>query len=316
VVDEEYTFEVAATEAGMRLDRWLTLREPTLGRRRAKDLCDEGRVFVDGHRAFKAMPLPEGARVSFPAPVPRHAAANPELPLDVRFENEHCVVVHKPAGQPTAPLDARENTTLANALLGHYPQMGAVGSNPLEPGLIHRLDNGTSGLLVAAKSQWAFDALKSALARGTIDKQYLAVVVDTELPDQGRIDVALEPSPHNPRRVIAARSRSGGAREAQTTYVVIERQLGLALVSATAKRALRHQIRAHFASIACPLANDEAYGGPRVEALAQGRHALHARRVAWAGNGVMAGFDVVAEVPADLEIWLSHSGFRLIHSIE
>jgi 23S rRNA pseudouridine1911/1915/1917 synthase len=194
--------------------------------------------------------------------------------------------------------------------------MGAVGSNPLEPGLIHRLDNGTSGLLVAAKSQLAFDALKSALAQGAIDKQYLAVVVDNELPEEGRIDVALEPSPHNPRRVIAARSRSGSAREAQTTFVVIERQPGLALVSATARRALRHQIRAHFASIACPLANDEAYGGPRVDALAKGRHALHARRVTWGGNQVISGFDVVADVPTDLEVWLAHSGFRLVRSIE
>ncbi len=289
----------------MRLDRWLVTREPSLGRKRAKALCDGGHVSVDGRRAWKSLPLTAGAAVSFPASEPKRAVGNASLPLDIRFEDEDCVIVCKIAGQPTAPLDGRESGTLANALLGRFPAMDGVGDNPLELGLIHRLDNGTSGLLIAAKSQRAFDILKRALAQGEISKEYIAVVHDRSLPESGCIDAPLAPSPHNSRRVSVARPGARQARPAETRFTVLARLGGVAVVSVQAKKALRHQIRAHLASIGCPLANDEPYGGARIDRLDPGRHALHARRVAWQGCPSIAGFDVSAELPADLESWLA-----------
>ncbi len=284
------------------------MKEPSLGRKYAKELCDGGLVTVDGRRAFKSLPLASGATVSFPERAPKQAIANAQLALDIRFESEHCVVVHKVAGQPTAPLDGLELETLANALVARFPEMHGVGNNPLEPGLIHRLDNSTSGLLVAAKSQCAFDVLKRALAAGAIEKEYIAVVLDGNLPESGSVDAPLAPSPHNTRKVDVVRPGSRSARPAVTSFQVVARGYGLAIARVLAKRALRHQIRAHFASLGCPLANDEIYGGARFEALSPGRHALHAVRVAWAGAEAIAGFDVSAPLPLDLQTWLNDLG--------
>ena len=309
MVGEKRTLVVEVSEAGTRLDRWLASRDAALGRRRAKDLCDAGCVWVDGRRAGKSLPLAAGATVCFPSSTPREAAPNSDLYLDIRYESEHCAVVHKIAGQPTAPLDGLERGTLANAVLANFPALRGVGTNPLEPGLIHRLDNGTSGLLILAKTQPAFEVLKRALALGEIEKEYVAVVHDRGLPDTGIIDTPLAPSPHNARRVVVARLGSRHSRPAGTAFTVTARHGDLAMVSVEAKRALRHQIRAHFASIGCPLVNDEPYGGERVTRLAPGRHALHARRVAWVGNPPILGFDVTSPLPEDLRSWVCEIGF-------
>jgi 23S rRNA pseudouridine1911/1915/1917 synthase len=235
---------------------------------------------------------------------------NPALTLDVRFENQFLVIVSKPPGQASAPLDEHDNSALANALLAHYPSMQGVGHTPLEPGLVHRLDNGTSGLLVAARSQPVFDVLKQALSKGELEKQYLAVVQSSQLPDHGRIDLPLRPSPHNARRVVVAARTAPGARDAKTQYQVVARQPPFALIQVEACRALRHQIRAHLASVGCPLLNDELYGAERVASLAAGRHALHASRIAWCGNHGIPPFDIEEPLPGDLVNLLRELGFR------
>lgn len=310
VVNELCTLIVLADEAGTRLDRWLVDRVPHLGRKRAKQLCESGRVAVDGHVGNKSLNLQAGAEVCFPMPAARRAVANPNLALDIRFQNEFCAVVCKPAGLATAPLDGHDDSALASALLAQFPTMLGVGSGPLEPGIIHRLDNGTSGLIVAAKTSLAFDALRSALALGQLHKEYLAVVTDNELPDEGCVQTHLRPNPHNTRRVVVAEPSAPGARAAKTYFQVLERSNGFALVNVRASRALRHQIRAHLASLGCPLLNDSLYGGKAVTTLAPGRHALHARRVQWLGSETMPPFDVVATPPQDLLDLLNELGFR------
>lgn len=300
---------VTAVEAGTRLDHWLALKVPEFGRKRTKQLCDAGNVTVNGRVAIKSWVLQSGDEVSFPQPTPPAAVANATLALDIRFENEHTVIVDKPAGQATAPLDSNDRTTVVSALLARYPSLQGVGPHPLEPGLIHRLDNGTSGLLIAARSEPAFFALKHALTQGLIDKDYLAVVADNDLPESGRVEVPLRNSSHNARRVVVAAPGTRGARHANTLFQVIERMPPYAVVLVKAARAARHQIRVHLASLGCPLVNDELYGSPRQPLLAEGRHALHARRVAWVGNDTIPAFDVVAPVPDDLLGLLRKLGF-------
>jgi 23S rRNA pseudouridine1911/1915/1917 synthase len=294
----------------MRLDRWLVDRVPDLGRKRAKQLCEAGHVSVDGHVGSKSLNLLAGSQVCFSMPAERRAVPNPSLTLDIRFENEFCVVAYKPAGLATAPLDEHDETALANALLARFPQMQGVGAGPLEPGIIHRLDNGTSGLVVAAKTSPAFDALRVALSKGDLHKEYLAIVTDASLPDQGSVNNLLRPSSHNTRRVVVAEPSAPGARVAKTHFQVIERSNGFAVVNAQASRALRHQIRAHLSSLGCPLLNDALYGGKAMTSLARGRHALHARRVKWLGNEQIPAFDVVAPLPLDLLDLLRELGFR------
>jgi 23S rRNA pseudouridine1911/1915/1917 synthase len=306
---------VKAHEEGMRLDRWLADRVAPLGRKRAKHWCASGKVAVNGQRADKNLRLHPGMEIQYYEPDELEAVQNPALRLDVRLENSQIVIVCKPAGQPTAALDERDDSSLANALLARYPEMRGVGGHPLEAGLVHRLDNGTSGLLLAARNSAAFATLREALRHGSIKKTYWAIVCDTELPDAGTLDWPLRPSPRNSRRMVVAEPEQRGARAAETRYKVVERRPGLALVEAQASPALRHQLRAHFAARGCPLVNDELYGSKRFAELAPNRHALHASRIEWSGNEVVPAVRCFAQWSDDLADLLRCHGFSSVSAL-
>ncbi len=293
----------------MRLDRWLADKVPQIGRRRAKQWCESGKVTVNGRAAEKSLRLTTDMQISYEPPAERRAVQNPALSLDVRLETALLVVVHKPAGQATAPLDGEDGSALANGLLARYPETQMLG-NALEAGLLHRLDNGTSGLLVAARNQAVYTTLRQALRQGQLKKEYLAIAHDGGLAEIGTIDLALRPSRHNARRMVVAHAGQRGARRALTHYAVVERHANWVVAHITAGPALRHQIRAHFAALDCPLVNDELYGAPRFEGLAAGRHALHARRIVWEGNEVVPPFDCLAPLTDDLTRLLRELGFR------
>lgn len=201
--------------------------------------------------------------------------AEPDAALDVRLERPDLVVVSKPAGLPSAPLAPGERGTLVNALIARYPEMCALGWAEREPGLVHRLDTHTSGLLLAARTPASFELLVAALRSGKLEKRYAAVVRSQGLADTGAIDAALQPDPSRSGRVSTSSVNDGYRRDALTTFRVLERGPRWALVEARASRAFRHQVRAHLASIGHPICGDSLYGGdgdPRLGA----RHALHA----------------------------------------
>jgi 23S rRNA pseudouridine1911/1915/1917 synthase len=231
------------------------------------------------------------------------AAATPdaEAPLSVVLERTDLVVADKPAGQPCAPLRPGETGTLANALVARYPEMAALGFRPSEPGLCHRLDNDTSGLVLAARSAQSFERLIQAIRAGAMQKRYLLICPQRGLPDRGCIDVPLRPHPRDRRRVVPAETDAavgaGRGRPARTPFRVLARRAGLALVEARVSRALRHQIRAHFASIGHPLVGDRIYRSDRTEL---GRHALHASQIRFGGDDQVEPFEVRSALPADL----------------
>lgn len=301
-MNETWRFELAAHEADERLDRVLVARRPDLGRRGATALFAEGRVRAAGKRVAKSARCEAGTRIEVEPPAPRRADPDPAAPLDVRLERDELVVVLKRAGQPSAPRAGRELGSLASALLGRYPELAGVGRSALEPGLVHRLDTGTSGLLLAARDTATLDALIAALGRDEIVKAYLAVVPVAGLPDRGVIDAPLAPHPKDARRVVAVSGAERGARPARSAFEVVRRGTRNALVEITVHRALRHQIRAHFAHLGHPLVGDVLYGG---SAELSGRHALHASRIAWAGDRVRAAFDVRAALPPELDALLA-----------
>lgn len=297
---EPRRFSVGAEFAGERLDKFLVQSCPELGRRGARWLTEHAAVRVDGVLAVKSRRLRPGEVVELTRDYDRAPAAEPELPLRILLERDDLVVVDKPAGQASAPLADLEHGSLAGALLARYPEMAGIGYRPREPGLLHRLDTRTSGLVVAARTQLAFDVLRGALETHALIKRYLAIVsVRRPLPDAGGIELALGPDPSGSGRVVVADVGVDGARLRSSQFRTLERRGAWALLLVEAPRAYRHQVRVHLASSGWPIAGDLEYGGSPTELLRE-RHALHASHVAWAGDERVAGFAVDSALPEDL----------------
>lgn len=281
---------------GARLDKAVAQLLPDVSRARVKRAIELGAVRVNGKRLPKGGTVAKGdaVRIDVAQVAETPAVATPDAPLRVVLETEQVIVVDKPANQPTAPLRPGETGTLVNALLGRYPELVPVdkdtfvGHSSREPGIIHRLDTETSGAVVVARTARAFETLKAALKEGRLDKRYLLVCAAEGLPDEGTIEFPLASHPKDQRRIQACVHPRDVVRyeprQACTHYHVVKRSETWALVEARVDKALRHQIRAHFAAIGHPLAGDELYGGPVIRAL--GRHALHAAHVAYPGGKV------------------------------
>lgn len=291
---------------GERVDKVLVRRFPGLGRSSASSLIERGLVRVDGARVVKGRRVALGESISIHAEWCGAPSPEPAAPLVVRLERPELVVVDKPAGQVTAPLRGLEAGSLAAALLGRYPEMAGVGYREREPGLLHRLDTRTSGLVVAARSAAAFECLRAALLSELLDKRYLAIVAAANLPDAGSIERALMPHPGASGRVVVAPPGSSGhgARPCRSVFRTLSRHGPWALVEVKAPRAYRHQVRVHLAAAGWPIAGDLDYGGPVSDAL-PGRHALHASHVAWAGDERLPRFEVDSPLPADLVDFLA-----------
>ncbi len=302
--------EYVVTKAlqGTRLDKATVELATGMSRAKVKRAIDEGSVRVNGRRRAKGALVAEGEVISVEfedaqADLKAPAQPNPDLPLEVRFESSDVIVVDKPAGQPTAPLRQSETHTLANALVARYPELAGVGYTAREPGLLHRLDNDTSGLVIVARRRDAFEELKLALKDGRIHKSYLLVCASDGLADEGSIEFPIANHPKDQRRVYPCIHPRDvirySPRPASTRYRVLRRAGKWALVEASVSRALRHQIRAHFAAIEHPLAGDVLYGGEEIPGLE--RHALHASRVSFDGAGdPTLRFDVTAALPEAL----------------
>jgi 23S rRNA pseudouridine1911/1915/1917 synthase len=297
---QRITVVVAAEQAGWRYDRVVTERVSGLGRKRTKQLFSEGAVFVDGRRAKAGDRAQSGQTVSFEY-LPEDALPDLGAPLRVVLETPELVVVDKPAGQPTAPLTPGERGTLANALVAQYPEMANVGVRAREPGLLHRLDTQTSGLLVAVRSVAVFTKLERALSSGSLEKRYLAIVRDQGLPENGAITSPIGPDPDRPERVLVFSDEppDGYAHEAVSRYRIAERHGDLLLVELSVAHAVRHQIRAHLASLGHPILGDVVYGTGTHPALGE-RHALHASYIAWAGDRTLRGFVARSALPDEL----------------
>jgi 23S rRNA pseudouridine1911/1915/1917 synthase len=305
---------VPAALAGARLDKVLAELVPELSRARVKRAIEMGVVRVNGRRVPKGGTVAAGdvLKIDVGRVADAPAVPTPEAPLVVLLETQHLAVVDKPAGQPTAPLRPGETGTLVNAILGRWTELVPadaetfVGHSAREPGIVHRLDTETSGAVVVARTRAAFEALKTALKEGRLDKRYLLVCSSEGLPDEGTIEIPLTNHPKDQRRVLACVHPRDvmryEPRPAVTRWRIVRRAGPWALVEARVGKALRHQIRAHFAAIGHPLAGDELYGGTVIRAL--GRHALHAARVAFTGTDGVEPFDVSVSLPADISALL------------
>ncbi|MGD8861384.1 MAG: RluA family pseudouridine synthase [Myxococcales bacterium] len=295
----ERVLEVPAAAEGERLDRFVTHACPELGRAAVRRLIGAGQVRVDGRSGVAGLRLSQGQRVTLrDFPAGEAAVADPSAPLSVLHEDDFIVVVDKPPGVASHPLRPGEGGTLASALLARYPEMAAVGFGPREPGLLHRLDTNTSGLLLAARDTETFEALRAVLADGGVDKRYLALCAgEVRAPALHRAFLsALGP------RVTVRAEAFREAVEIETEVLSAEPACtgsALSLAEMRVHVARRHQVRAHLAMLGHPIAGDAQYGGPALPGLS--RHFLHASRMAFdhpRRPGVR--IEVRAELPADL----------------
>jgi 23S rRNA pseudouridine1911/1915/1917 synthase len=277
---------VDVEEAGARLDRWLAEHLPALSRARLQKLIEGGEVRVDGRAARASARVKAGQSVEVTIPPPERARPQPEdIPLRVVHEDRHLIVIDKPAGLVVHPGAGTSAGTLVNALLHRVKDLSGVGG-VLRPGIVHRLDRGTSGLLVVAKDDPTHQELARQFASRTVEKEYLAVVLGRPRRAEGSIEAPIGRDPVHRQRMSV---RAPRGRAARTTYTVMEPLAGSALLRVRIHTGRTHQIRVHLASIGHPVAGDAVYGGRRLpasaparlrEALAAlARPALHAARL-------------------------------------
>ena len=298
--------------AGERLDRWLAGVMPDLSRARLQAIITGGGVLVDGRAARPSLRLKTGQAISVRLPAPQPAVPLPEdIPLSVIYEDSHLLVVDKPAGLVVHPGAGRATGTLVNALLHRVRDLSGIGG-VLRPGIVHRLDRGTSGLLVVAKDDASHLALSRQFSGRTVEKEYLAVVLGVPRAAQGTIDVPIGRDPVHRKRMSA---RAPRGRTARSTYRVVEALDGAALLRVRIATGRTHQIRVHLAAVGHPVAGDPTYGGQRrpasrrpearaaVEALS--RPALHAAYLAFShpASGERVSFS--SPLPPDLEVLLA-----------
>jgi 23S rRNA pseudouridine1911/1915/1917 synthase len=316
--DRRFTQVVEGDSTGARLDQWLAGRLPELSRMRVKALIAGGRARVDGRAVKAAYRVQAGERVEVTIPPPLRDGITPEaVPLRVVFEDADVLVVDKSAGMVTHPGAGRIDGTLAAAALAHAPDMAGVGS-PRRPGIVHRLDKGTSGLIVLAKTQAAYDGLTAQLARRTVSRRYLALAQGALRRAEGTVDAPIGRDPRS--RVRMAIVPEGRGKRAVTHYRVLERfgsgASAVTLLECRLETGRTHQIRVHMASLGHPLLGDETYRGRRaapagdpvlaelVEEL--GGVALHAAQLAFTHPVTGAPMSFACPSPDRIDRILSH----------
>lgn len=294
-------------DRGERLDLYLVRTGHAASRRDAREMIERGAVLVKGRRAKKGDLLLPGDPVEVEsAPRAEPIESQPEIPLEILFQDASVIVVNKPGATACHPLRPGERGTVMNAVVARFPETASAGDKPLEGGLIHRLDNGTSGALMIARGNDAFVRLRSAIRSGGVRRRYLALVAGN-VPRPITIAAPVAHHPKNPRRMVTADDESEARRlRARPALSAVEpvRRIGqFTLVAVTPSSGMRHQIRVHLASVGNPIVGDTLYGGPASDKLSN-RFWLHLSRIELESpaSGAVA---VEAPIPAELSALLA-----------
>jgi 23S rRNA pseudouridine1911/1915/1917 synthase len=307
---------VADDQVDLRLDWFLARQFPDYSRVHLRKVINAAAVQVNGKRVKAAHRLRAGERVTLTLPdLPRPAPRPENIPLDILHEDAALIVVNKRPGMVVHPGKGNYSGTLTSALQFHFDQLSSVGGIA-RPGIVHRLDRDTSGVLLVARTDQAHLRLSEQFEQRTVEKEYFAIVVGRVDRDRDLIDQPIGFHPHQ-REKMAIRRDDPDSRPASTFYEVIERFDGFTALRLVPKTGRTHQIRVHLASIGHPVLCDRQYGGralltrgelrrlPEDESLLLDRQALHARSLAITHPDTGQRMEFAAPLPADIEATLT-----------
>jgi 23S rRNA pseudouridine1911/1915/1917 synthase len=309
---EALAFEVSDADAGARLDAFLAARVEGVSRTALKRAIEDGDVLVGGRSSKPSHKLRAGERVEveeLPAATAAAELTPEDIPLDIIHEDDEVVVVNKPAGMVVHPAAGVHSGTLANALAFHFKQL-PERAGALRPGIVHRLDRDTSGLVVVAKTAQAHENLSEQFRARTVFKSYVALVHGVVREEKGRVEQPLARDPRNRTRMAVAR----GGRAALSLWRVRRRFARFTLLDVEIKTGRTHQIRVHLAWMKHPVVGDETYGGGRDKTVtdpalraslaALGRQFLHAERLGFHQPRTGVWLSFTAPLPRELSDFL------------
>lgn len=273
---EKEIFEATAEDEGVRIDGFVADAIEGISRSRAQGLLLEGRVLVNGQPVKKNYKVSEGDIISveIPEPEPVELVAQ-DIPLDIIYEDESLLVINKPKGMVVHPAPGHPDGTVVNAVMFHCGhELSGIGGQ-LRPGIVHRIDKDTSGLLLVAKNDEAHAALAAQLKDRSLSREYEAIVLGRVKEDEGRIDASIGRSLRDRKKMAVG---GAAARQAATRYEVVARYNGYTHIRCHLETGRTHQIRVHMAHIGHPVAGDEVYGRGREKTGLEGQ-CLHAGRI-------------------------------------
>jgi 23S rRNA pseudouridine1911/1915/1917 synthase len=305
-------FTVGDSQPGTRLDQYLHQCYPTTSRGEIKRLLQEGCILVNGKKGKASLTPRLGDQIEIHWPAPKATEVLPEaIPLDVIFEDEDLLVLNKQAELVVHPGAGHGGGTIVNALLHHCKgQLSGIGGVE-RPGIVHRLDCGTSGCLVVAKNDITHRGLQAQFAAREIEKIYQCIVCGTVEPRDGEIRASIARHPSHRKSMVAVASGKTG-RSAWTSYRTVERFLESTFVEAVLHTGRTHQIRVHFQYLGFPLVGDAVYGKRNIARFTEKtgfvahRQMLHARRIAFTHPQTNTWMEFDAPLPVDFLACLSH----------
>ena len=298
-MDKVYSF--VADRQGARLDRYVVEKCPELSRTQAQKLIGGGYITVNDHVAKAGLKLNTGDRLTIALPPAPPSSLTPEaIPLNILYEDDDLLVIDKPAGLTVHPAPGHPSHTLVNAILSHFPHLADIGDS-LRPGIVHRLDKDTSGVMLVAKNSAAQANLINQFKARSVVKAYRVLVKGHLTPEHGVIEAPIGRDPRN-RKYMAVAAEG---KEARTDYQVVKYIGDCTLLEIRPETGRTHQIRVHLAAIGYPVVGDPMYG---VKSLYLSRQFMHACRLGFKLPSTGEYVEFKSELPPDLEQALKDIG--------
>lgn len=295
IIIQEITLQATKSD---RLDRWLSENLTDLSRSRVQKLIENGNVFLNSRVCnSKKAKIVSGDRIEVTIPEPEKLDLTPEnIPLDILYEDEHLIIVNKPAGMVVHPAPGHYTGTLVHALLYHCNTLAGIGGIE-RPGIVHRLDKDTTGAIVVAKSDLAHQDLQAQIKAKTARREYWGIVYGAFSAESGKIDLPISRHPSDRKKMAVVPPEKG--REAVTHWQVLERIGNYSLVQFLLETGRTHQIRVHCAHLGHPLLGDSTYGSNRSLKVNLSGQALHARQLSLIHPVTKESISAIAPLPAE-----------------